>query len=130
MTVGAAVIFGLGELDNIRNQDIAELHALDGIAVAGFTVAQGGVTAAQNIVDAGLVKHAGGYIGGIPHTVLFGVGQVVLVDGQGAGSGFVNRSVLQFGGGNGNGKTQQQSQSHQQGENLRQFFHIDFSFHR
>ena len=130
MAVGAAAIFGLGELDNIRNLDIAELHALDGVAAVGFTVAQSGFAAAQHIVDAGLVKHAGGHIGGIPNVVLFGVGHVVLVDGQGAGSGFVNRSVLQFGGGNGNRKTQQQSQSHQQGENLRQFFHIDFSFHR
>lgn len=90
MAVGAAVIFGLGELDNIRDLEVAELHALDGVAVTGFAVAQCSTGAAQNIVDAGLVKYAGGHIGGIPNAVLFGVGEVVLVDGQGAGSGFIN----------------------------------------
>ena len=130
MAVGAAVIFGLGELDNIRNLDIAELHALDGVAIAGFTVAQGGAAAAKHIVDTSLVKHAGGHIGGIPNAVLFGIGQIILVDGQGAGSGFVNGSILQLSGGSTNGETQHQGQNQQQGENLRQFFHIDFSFHR
>ena len=128
MAVGAAAIFGLGELDNIRNLDIAELHALDGVAAVGFTVAQSGFAAAQHIVDTGLIEHAGGHIGGIPNAVLFGIGQIILVDGQGAGSGSVNGGIFQLGGGNGNGKTQQQGQGQHQGENLRHFFHIGFSF--
>ena len=129
MAVGAVVIFGLGELDNIRNLDIAELHALDGVAVAGFAVAQSGFAAAQNIVHAGLVEYSGGHIGGIPHAVFFGIGQIVLVDGQGAGSGFIDGSVLQFGGGDSDGETEQHGQSQQQGENLGNVFHFAFSFH-
>ena len=114
MAVGAAVIFGLGELENIRNLNIAELHALDGVAVAGFAVAQRSTRAAQHIVHAGLVEHAGGHIGGIPNAVLFGIGQVILVDGQGAGSGFVNGSILQLGGGyrKRDGKSHHDSKAH------------------
>ena len=130
MAVGAAVIFGLGELDNIRNLDIAELHTLYGIAVAGFAVAQGGVTAAQHIVDAGLIEHAGGHIGGIPNAVLFGVGQVVLVNGKGAGSGFIDGSVLQFGGGNGNRKLSSKVRAISRDRIFVSFFILTFSFHR
>ena len=98
MAVGAAVILGLGEGHNVRDLEVAELHALDGITVAGFAIAQGGAAAAQHIVYAGLVEHTGGHIGGIPHAVLFGIGQAILVDGQGAGSGFINGGILQLGG--------------------------------
>ena len=89
MAVGAAVIFGLGELDNIRNLEVTELHALDGVAVAGFAVAQSSTGAAQNIVDTSLIEYAGGDIGGIPNAVLFSIGQVILVDGQGSVVGLV-----------------------------------------
>ena len=128
MAVGAAVHFGLGEGHNIRDLEESELHALDSIAVAGFTVAQSGTAAAQHIVDAGLVKHTGGHIGRIPNAVLFGVGQIVLVDGQGAGPGFVDGSVLQLGSGNGNREAQQQSQRQNEGQNFGKVFHFAFSF--
>ena len=114
MAVVAAVIFRLGELDNIRNLNIAELHALDGVAVAGFAIAQSGTAAAQHIVHAGLVKHAGGHIGGIPNAVLFGIAEIVLVDGQGAGSGFIDGGILQLGGGyrKRDGKSHHDSKAH------------------
>ena len=57
-----------------------------------------------------------------------GVGEIVLVDGQGAGSGFIDGSVLQFGSGDSDGEAKQHGQSQQQGENFGKVFHFAFSF--
>ena len=57
MTVGR---FGFAVLENISYLHIAEFHALNGISVAGFAVAQsGGGISAQNIVYTGFVINAG-----------------------------------------------------------------------
>ena len=90
MVVGAVVSGGLGELDDVSDAQVGELDPLDGIAVAGLAIAQiGGVVivtvtdcAAQRVIHV-LVVYAGGNIGGVPDTVLFTVGNIVLEDGQG-----------------------------------------------
>ena len=88
MTVGG---FGFAVLENVGHLYIGKLDTLNGISVAGFAVAQSGRSiSAQNIVYPGFVINAGRHIAGIPYAVLFGVGQIVLVDGQRASLGFVD----------------------------------------
>ena len=109
MTVGG---FGFAVLENISYLCISKLDTLNGISVAGFAVAQSGRSiSAQNIVYPGFVINAGRHIAGIPYAVLFGVGQIVLVDGQRAGSGFVDGCILQLGGGDSHREGQEQCQS-------------------
>ena len=103
MVIGTVVSSGLRELNDISDLHIAELDALNGVAVACFAVAQVGfvvgitvTVAAQNINNTGLVHNTGGNIGAVPYAVLFGIGQIVLVNGQRTLPGFINGSVLYF----------------------------------
>ena len=110
MTVGG---FGFAVLENVGHLYIGKLDTLNGISVAGFAVAQsGGSISAQNIVYPGFVINAGRHIAGIPYAVLFGIGQIVLVDGQRAGFGYVDGGhIRQFRSGGGHREGQEQCQS-------------------
>ena len=127
MTIGS---FGFAVLENISDLYIGKLHTLDGISVAGFSVAQGGGSiAAQDVVYPGFIINTGRHIAGIPNAVLFGVGLVVLVNGQGTGFGFIDgRHIGQLRGGGGHWEGQEQGQSQKQGENFRDIFHRAVSF--
>ena len=125
MSVGTVVAFGFFVLEDVSYLYIGKLHALNGISVAGFTVAQsGGSAAAQDIVYPGFVINASGHIAGIPYAILFGVGQIVFVDGQRASLGFVDgRHIGQLRGGGSHRERQEQGQSQNQGKNLCNSFH-------
>ena len=91
MVVGDAVLLGLGELNDLSDLQVGELDALHSVAVGNIVVTQVGavvVVACANGITQGLVDvliiDAGGDIGGIPHTVLFGVREIVLEQGQAA----------------------------------------------
>ena len=113
MTIRAVVGFRLAELYNVSNLYEAELHAFNGVPVAGFAVAQGGGVAAQDIIYAGFIVNTGGNIGAVPHAIFFGTRQIVFIDGQGASAGFVNgRSVIQRCGRDG----ERQGQGHHNGQ--------------
>ena len=113
MTIRAVVGFGFAEVYNVGNLYETELNALNGVPVAGFAVAQGRSVAAQDIIYAVFIVNTGGNIGAVPHAILFGTRQVVFVDGQGAGAGFVNgRSVIQRCGRDG----ERQGQGHHNGQ--------------
>ena len=129
MTIRAVVGFGFAELYNVGNLYEAELNALNGVPVAGFAVAQGGSVAAQDIIYAGFIVNTSGNIGTVPHAVFFGTRQIVFIDGQRAGAGFVNGCCIrQCGGRGGNGERQQQGQRQKQGKNFRDVFHRAVSF--
>ena len=72
MTIRAVVGFRLAELYNVSNLYEAELHAFNGVPIAGFAVAKGGSVAAQDIIYAVFIVNTGGNIGAVPHAVLFG----------------------------------------------------------
>ena len=135
MVVGTGVSFGLGELDDISDLQVAELNALDGIAVADFTIAQvglGGTT--QNVVDTSFIIDTGGDIGAVPHAVLLSVGQVILVNGQTAFGFFVDENAFTrvisviSGCRSGYRERQAQSQCQQQRHDLLKIFHFALSF--
>ena len=132
-----AAVGGIGVLDDVSNTQVAELHALDGVAVAGLTVAQiagivgiaGTDCTAQSVVHI-LVEDAGGDIrGGVPCAVLGGVGGVVLVDGQRAGLVFVNGGFRSRSGEGGGGDVQAQHQSQCHSDDTGKLFHDLNSFH-
>ena len=133
MVVGTGVSFGLGELNDVSDLQVAELNALDGIAVADFAIAQVrlGCTA-QNVIDAGFIIDTGGDIGAVPHAILFSIGQIVLVQGQTAQGIFIDENtvagIFHITGGSRNRERQAQSQCQQQGENLSKIFHFALSF--
>ena len=133
MVVGTGVSFGLGELNDVSDLQVAELNALDGIAVADFAIAQVrlGCTA-QNVVDAGFIIDTGGDIGAVPHAILFSIGQIVLVQGQTAQGIFIDENtvagIIHRTGRGSDGERQAQSQCQQQGENLGKIFHFALSF--
>ena len=104
-----AVRCGLRELNNIRNPEVGEFHILQGITVQGIIY--------------GLVVDTGGNIAGVPDTVLFGIGQVYLVDGQRAFGGGINGGVLRLRGRGTNGETQEQREGEQQGDCFGKLFH-------
>ena len=120
MAVGTTVSGSFGELDNIRNLEIAELHPADGIAEALFTIAQigfmigvSGTAPAQDIHNTGLVIDTGGDIGTVPYAVLFSIGKVIFVNCQGAGAGGVDGGIPNGCGryANGAGQAQHQCQA-------------------
>ena len=135
MVVGAVVCTGLRELDDVSDLQVGEFDALDSVAVAFFAVAQIGLIviitcalAAQGVNNTSLVIDTGGDIRGIPNAVLLGIGKVIFVNGNGAGTGSVNSSVLHgcCGDTNRNGQTQNQCQT--QGNSLFQIFHCKYPF--
>ena len=135
MVVGAAISGGLGELDNIGDLHIAELNALDSVAVACFAVAQiglvigvTGTVAAQDINHTGLIHHAGGNIGAVPHAVLLGIGQIVLVDGQRTLAGLIDGSVCHLSRKCSGNAAQAQHQCQTQRDDLLKVFHKALSF--
>ena len=91
MVVSDAVLLGLGELNDLSDLQVGELNALDCVAVGNIVVTQIGAVItvtcadciAQGLVDV-LIVNAGGNIGRIPHTVLLGVREIVLEQGQAA----------------------------------------------
>ena len=125
MSVGTVVAFEFFILEDISHLHVSELHALNGVPVAGLAVAQsGGSAATQNIVYPGFIVDTGGYIRAVPNAVLFGIGQVVFVDGQRASLGFVNgRHIGQLYGGGSHREGQEQGQNQNQGKNLCNSFH-------
>ena len=94
-----AVRCGLRELNNIRNPEVSKFHIFQGVAVEG--------------VIYGLIVDTGADIGAVPDTVLLGVGQVYLVDGQGAFGGGIDGGVLRLGGRCANGEAQEQREGEQ-----------------
>ena len=136
MVVGTAICGGLGELDNAGDLDIAELNALDGIAVAGLAVAQiglvigvAGTVAAQDIDNAGLIHDTSGNIGAVPNAVLLGIGQIILVDGQRTLAGLVDGSICHLSRKSGRNAAQAQHQSQTQRDDSLKVFHSERSFH-
>ena len=127
MAIGS---FGFAILENVSYLCVGELHTLNGISVAGFTIAQGGGgAAAQDIVYAGFIIDTSGYIGAVPYAVFFGIGQIVLVDGQRTDLGFIDGGHIgQLRSGGGHREGQEQSQSQEQGKNFCDVFHRAVSF--
>ena len=132
-----ATVGGVGILNDVGHTQVAELYTLDGVAVAGLTVAQDagavGITGtdgtAKGVIHV-LVENAGGDVrGGVPCAVLGGVGGVVLVDGQRAGLGLVNGSFGSRSGESGGGDIQAQHQSQCHSDDTRKLFHDFRSFH-
>ena len=130
MVVGAAIILGLRELDDVSDLQVAEFHALDGVAVAFLTVAQvAGVVGVTVTVGTNegvihlFIIHAGGHIAGIPDAVLLCVGQIHLVDGQRTLPVEVNGGVCHGCGGNANGETQTGQQCQTTCDCFRKLFH-------
>ena len=100
VVVGNTVALRLGELDDLSDLQVGELDALHSVAVGNLIVAQigfligvaGANSIAQGLVDV-LIVNAGGNIGRIPHTVLLGVREIVLEQGQAAFGIGINGSV-------------------------------------
>ena len=97
MVVGLAIIGGFSKLDDVGNLQVGKLNALDCVAKGCFAVTQvrlviivAMAVAAQGIVDR-LVIDTGGHIGRVPNTILFGVGEVIFVQGQRAGCGGIDQ---------------------------------------
>ena len=91
MVIGSSIVGGPGVLNNVADAQVCELDALHGIAVADLAIAKiravitiaGTFGLAQSFVDV-LVVHAGGNVGGIPHTILFCVCKVVFIQSKAA----------------------------------------------
>ena len=130
MVVGDAVLLGLGELNDLSDLQVGELDALHSVAVGNIVVTQVGAVVvvtcadgiAQGLVDV-LIVNAGGNIGGIPHTVLLGIREIVLEQGQtalgiGIDGGIGHISGIDSGNA---GKHHDDCEAH--GHNLLQVFH-------
>ena len=131
VVVGAAVGGGLGELNDVGHLQDAELDTLDGVTVALFAVAQvaGVVVVAVTVgTDEGvvhlLVVHAGGHIAGVPDAVLLGIGQIHLVDGQGALTVKVDGRIRDLGSGNADGERQTGQHCQTQSDCFDKLFHF------
>ena len=136
MVVGAVISGGFGKLDDIRNPQIGKFLALDGLAVADFSIAQIRLviivtspdSATQNVFDTFFVIAAGGHIGAVPDTVLFGVRNIVLVDGKRTGAALVNEDIFgrirgcHSGGADGEGQDQHERKT--QSDCFFEVFHI------
>ena len=91
MVIGSTVVGGLGVLNNVTDAQICELDALHGIAIADLAIAKiraviaiaGTFGLAQRFVDV-FVVYTGGDVRGIPHTILFRVREVVLIQSKAA----------------------------------------------
>ena len=97
------------KLDNIRDPKIGKLHILQGIAVEGIIHV--------------LVIDAGRHVAGIPRAVLLGVGQIYLVDGQGAFGGGIGTGIFRLSCGNADGEAKKQRQGEDQGDHFGKLFH-------
>ena len=137
IVVGMLVIGGLGEGHNISHPQIAEFHALDGIAVGVLAVAQRVVGLAVGIALADRFAQdffhigfppAGGDKGIlIPHAVLHGVGEVKFPNSERAEGIFVDGSIRNFGGKGGRSAAQAQHECQTQGNEFSEVFHRDIS---
>ena len=104
-----AVRRGFRNLNNIRDPEISKLHILQGIAVEGIIHV--------------LVIDAGRHVAGIPRAVLLGVGQIYLVNGQGAFGGGIGAGTFRLSGGNAGGEAKKQRQGENQGDHFGKLFH-------
>ena len=130
MVVGDAVLLGLGELNDLSDLQVGELDALHSVAVGNVVVTQVRAVVvvtcadsiAQGLVDV-LIVNAGGNVGGIPHTVLLGVREIVLEQGQAALGIGIDGSVGHISGIDSGdaGKHHDDCETH--GHNLLQVFH-------
>ena len=128
--VGRRVVqLGFGKLNDVCDPQVSKLNTGNGIAVAGIAVAQGsgGAVADEGVIHIGVVD-TGGHIAGIPDAVLLGVGQIHLVNGQGAFGGSVDGSVAYFSGGYPNRERQAQQKRQAQSDCLCNRFHRNNSF--
>ena len=100
---------GFRNLNNIRDPEISKLHILQGIAGEGIIYV--------------LVVDAGGHVAGIPRAILLGVGQIYLVNGQGAFGGGIDAGIFRLSGGNANGEAEKQRQGKNQGNHFGKLFH-------
>ena len=130
----SAIGGGLGELTNVGYPQVAEFYPTNGIAIGGVAITQiagivgiagpDGVT--QGVVDR-LGIHASRDIRTVPHAILGGVGEIILVNIKRAGAGGVNGSILCPGSGDSDRETQQKRQTHGQhqaeGNGLFPIFH-------
>ena len=135
MVVGTAICGGLGELDDVSDLQIAELNALDGVAVAGLTIAQVGLVvgvaialAAQNIHNTCLVMDTGRNIGAVPNAVFFSVREVIFVNGQRTLPGHIDGGVLYLCGKGGRDGGQAQDQCQEDGCDFLKRFHVQYPF--
>ena len=135
MVVSAAISSGLGELYDFSNLYVAELNALDRVAIACLAIAQIGLivgiacaVATQDINNTSLIHDAGGNIGRIPDAVLLSVGQIVLIDSQRTLAGLIDGSIcyLRCEDSGCTAQTEHQSQAH--AHNLLKSLHVAFSF--
>ena len=130
MVESDTVIGGLCELNDLSDLQVGELDALDSVAVGNIIVTQvravvgiacaNGV--AQGLVDV-LIIDAGGNIGRIPHTVLLGVGQIVLEQGQAALGIGIDGGVGHVSGINSGDAGEHHDDCEAHGQNLLQVFH-------
>ena len=97
------------KLNNIRDPKIGKLHILQGIAVEGIIHV--------------LVVDASRHVAGVPCAVLLGVGQIHLVDGQGAFGGGIGAGIFRLSGGNAGGEAKKQRQGENQGDYFGKLFH-------
>ena len=126
----SAIGGGFRELDDIRNSKVSKLHTLHRIAIGGFAVTQAagivGISGpdgvAQGVVDR-LVIHASRDIRTVPYAVLGGVGEIILVNIQGASAGGVDGGISHRGGQGHGAQAQTQGQHQAEGNGLFPIFH-------
>ncbi|MGO5326831.1 hypothetical protein ACTQ0G_03410 [Oscillospiraceae bacterium LCP21S3_A1] len=128
------IVGGLGKGYDISHTQVAEFHALDGIAIGVLTVAQGIVGAAVGIALTNTFTQdffhmtfapAGGDEGIlIPDTVFQGVGPVKLPDSEGAVRVLMDGGIVHLGGKGHTCTAQAHHQCQTQGQNLTQFLHV------
>ena len=100
---------GFRNLNNIRDPEISKLHILQGIAGEGIIYV--------------LVVDAGGHVAGIPRAILLGVGQIYLVNGQGAFGGGIHAGIFRLSCGSADGEADKQRQGEDQGDHFGKLFH-------
>ena len=77
-----------------------------------------------------LIIHTGGHIAGVPDAILFGIGQVGFVDGQGALLVAVNSCFANGSSRNTDGESQDHQERHRQGNCLNNVFHFIKTFRK
>ena len=134
------VIIGrLREGPGNRNVCNCEANALNGVTIAGLTIAQGMVgrivviavadSVAQDIFHVGLTPAGADERVFVPNAVLDSIGPVVLPNGQRTAVIIVDGCVGDFCRMHGRDAGEQQGQSHAKGQNVLELFHIKGSFH-
>ena len=126
----ALAVLALGVGADIGHLEVGELNALDGIAIGNVAVAKVGYPAviAENIVYTGFIFDAGADVGAVPHAVLLGVGEVVLVDFHTADTGRVDGSIRHICGESAQSGRAEARHDHEQNECLFPEFHLLFPF--